>query len=615
MSQQSVGHVQNISSVADNNFQLESLSEEAIKNASEEKKELLGEIITDDNKISEIIAPEKISFNTQINQGTAKPTTGLPVMPPTPTPQPATTASTTKEEAQNTVNTFKNEWQGYVAEKDGNTYEIIDIPIAETNGNYVPYVKLDDGTEISLEEFRNTYNKVKKEDNTVTPMYSVNESFIYNDGTQDNWVTIKSIDTTNGIVYTLDTPNGDIQVDEQQLKAGYKGKTPSLPLPTIEFTNNYMENTPEEEYKEEITTSNVEQEPDQPNSFGLMHSFNTYNPGVANDNGKVKFLDNSPQAQERFNARIDGFIGLMHILESQGTPTDNYAYLDKLYSRLRVLLFTNKNNGQLSSDIKDLLNLNDGEVSIQYALKSSAGRIDSKNPQYYRYDQGSDERLSYLHSDDENATEVPRKTIVALIMYKGKPVLEIPTVTLNSPLTVLNLKNDKGEYIYKNIREIYSRSNDQNTAILNVINSLDGKCTPEEQQLVDLFKIFRYTSNGIFFLDKDFNLASCKSSGIHLTGAKGDNQINGKYVTENNFIFLNELLSNQQFSASRIMMSKNGEVCGKAVVRPGHPFVLVGDSRYKSQDDLINSRYLMIVLIKMLNFIIYYHPELLQKNG
>lgn len=583
ISQDAVGHVHNITSKADNNFQLESLSREAIKNASQERKDALNEVITDEDRITQIIEPKQESVDSQVNQGTAKPTTGLLVMPPSPTPQPSPINSTTKEQAQNILEAFNREWQGFKAEKDGETFEIIDGYIANINDNYVPYIKLDNNVELPLEEFKNTYNKVKKEDNSVAPIYSVGEQFIYNDGNNDNWVTIKSIDTTNGINYTLEAADGDIIVDEQQLKAGYKGKTPSLPLPTIEFSDNYMENIPEEEYKEAITVSNEEPEPI--NSFGLLHSFNTYNPGMINDNGKAKFDDNSSEATVRFNARIDGFIGLMHILESQGTPTDDYNYLDKLFSRIRVLLFTEKNNGQLVSDIKDLLNLNNGEISIQYALKSTAGRINSKNPRYYRYDLGDNEQLSYLYSDDDSATEVPRKTIVALIMQDGLPILEIPTCILNSPLTLLNLKNDKG-LVFERIHNIFYSNPDYNTAISKIINISNP--TSEEKPLIDLFKIFRYTSNGIFFLDKDFNLANNQSSGIHLTGAKGENQLNGRFITQNKFIAINQLLQNPQFKATKVLMSKSGLVEGKSIIRPGHPFILVGDSRYSSQEALID---------------------------
>lgn len=578
----SVGHIQLISSKEDNNFQLESLGEEAIKNASKDKKELLEEMFKDTDGITNITSPQTISLNNQ--QSITHPSTGLPVIPPSPTPSPAPpTSITTKKEVQNIVDQFVKDWKGFVAEKDGNKFKIKDVTIAENSGNYTPYVKLDDGTEVSLEEFKNTYNKVKEDDETPAPIYSVGESFIYNNGNKDIWVTIKSIDTSDGIKYTLENSEEDIVITEEQLKNGYKGKTPSLPLPTIQFTDNIMENTPEEQYKQEITESNIEEEPISENPFGVLYSFNTYNPSVINDNGIAKFDDESSEGLQRFNARIDGFIGLMHILQAQGKNSSNYKYLDQLFSTIRVSLFTQKNNGELVNRIKELLNLKN--ASIQYALKSSAGRTTYSD--YYRYDQGDSEQLSYLHSDDDSAREVPRKTIVALIMENGKPVSEIPVCTLNSPLTILNMVDEKGESKFKNIKQEFAKYQNQDAAILGVIKTFDGKCTIDEQKLIDLFKIFRFTSNGIFFLDKDFNLASNSSSGIHLTGAKGINQLNGRFITENKFISISELLSNPQFSGSKILMSKDGSVEGKTVIRAGHPFILVGDSRYDSQDKLI----------------------------
>jgi len=107
---------------------------------------------------------------------------------------------------------------------------------------------------------------------------------------------------------------------------------------------------------------------------------NTYLPGMKNDNGKAVFDDDSPEGQARYNARIDGFIGLSKLL-----GTDDWNTLDRNFAYCRNALFANDNNSKLAKDLAYVLNLK-GDVNIRYALKSSAGRYDSKDSRYYRYD-------------------------------------------------------------------------------------------------------------------------------------------------------------------------------------------------------------------------------------
>lgn len=161
----------------------------------------------------------------------------------------------------------------------------------------------------------------------------------------------------------------------------YKGEIPTEPItPEVTTITTGMENTLEEEYESAISQSNIEGTVETPKSVGTLYTMNTYLPGMKNDNGKAVFDDNTPESQARHNARIDGFIGLSRILK-----TDDWKELDDYFAYCRNVLFTNESNANIAKDLANVLGLT-GNVNIRYALKSSAGRINSSDPRYYRYD-------------------------------------------------------------------------------------------------------------------------------------------------------------------------------------------------------------------------------------
>jgi hypothetical protein len=161
----------------------------------------------------------------------------------------------------------------------------------------------------------------------------------------------------------------------------YKGEVPTEPItPEVTTITTGMENTSEEEYESAISQSNIEDTVETPKSVGTLYTMNTYLLGMKNDNGKAVFDDNTPESQARYNARIDGFIGLSKILK-----TDDWEELDNFFAYCRNVLFTNESNADIAKDLVNILGLT-GNVNIRYALKSSAGRINSSDPRYYRYD-------------------------------------------------------------------------------------------------------------------------------------------------------------------------------------------------------------------------------------
>lgn len=581
-----LGNIDSIASVEDNVFQLETLGDAAIQKAAEERREQLDKL--DTTMITEIKTPNKTTETQSISSpGTLPP----PIAPPTTAP---INVGVTKTEAQVKADELVVRTQNCDAIKDNTTYRIDSIGIEQDiKGNWEVVLTLmnnDSTIKVTQEDFEKEFTLQDKTSRTTKPLYSIGSGIYIKDGTDTIFVTIQEYTADNK--YILTKPDGNtIEKDETELKAIITNAPLPPTIPSTEVPDTGVENATTFEYQQLLTNTN---RPIETTSLlGLAYSFNTYNPGMINKEGKAIFDDNTPEAKEHFERRIDNFIGLMHILK--GTADyDSYDTLDRKLSYIRNELFFNKDNASILNRLRRNLHLS-GKLKIQYALKSTAGRLEGKDPKWYRYDQGENERLSYLHSDDENADIVPRKTIVAIISQDDVPILEIPTVTLNSPLTIIQRVNKDNQPLYPEILNTFlsalakykGEDNTQDLAIQEVIDKQNGKVNAEQQRIIELFKIFRFTSNGIFFFKDGFNLANQNSTGIQLTYAKGEHQINGTFVSDNKFVSIEELSKNKQLSISRIMISRNGMVNGKTVVRPGHSFVLVGNSNnYKNTHDL-----------------------------
>lgn len=575
-----LGNIDSIVSTEDNMFQLETLGEEAIKKAAEERRKQLEKL--DTTAITELKAPSAISQST--------PGTLPPSLPPP--SSPITPIGFTQADAQAHADDLNIKTKDCVAVKDNTIYNIDSITLeknADDSWNVIVNLTDTDGHQLKVtqEDFEKDFVLQDKASGTTKPLFDINSVITIKDGNDTISVIVQKYTADNK--YVLIKPDGStIEMDEESLKAAITIKPPSEPTPD-EAPDNGLLNATTQEYEELINNANKSEE-DQ-SVLGWLYTFNTYNTGMIDDDGKATFNDSTPEAQDRFNSRIDNFIGLMHILKN-----NSYKDLDQKLSIIRNELFFNKSNASILEKLRQVLKLQ-GELKIQYALKSSAGRRINKDSRYYRYDQGDDEKLSYLYSDAKDADKVSRKNVVAIISQNNVPILEIPTATLNSPLTIINRVDSKGQPIYPGLHKVFwdtlkaneGKPNAEYLAREAIISTFNGKVDAEQQRIIDLLQIYRFTSNGIFFFQDDFNLASQHSTGIHLTYAKGQLQLNDSFITTNNFIPINELAKHKQLSISRVMLSRNGLINGKAVVNVGHPFVLVGNSNnFTNTNDLYN---------------------------
>lgn len=586
--------IKTIGTSQDKKFQLETIGAEAIKHASKERLEQLEDMVDDNDAITKLEAP------TNTPTPTKPPVLGG--LPPVPAPASVPPASTTTSQAD--ANIEVEEFKKLIYNPDGTTnsiakkldqeFDIIGVEAKENNGNWVPTVNLkngDDEFSVPLVDFNKEYTLQKKDDKTTVPLYTKGQTFLINDGSNDKKITIDEVLQGEPLMYKIHDEDGKAsEVTQEYLQRQYKGEVPTEPItPEVTTITTGMENTSEEEYESAISQSNIESTVETPKSVGTLYTMNTYLPGMKNYNGTAIFDDDTPESKARYNARIDGFIGLSRILK-----TYNWKELDDYFSYCRNALFTNESNADIAKDLANILGLTDN-INIRYALKSSAGRINSSDPRYYRYDQGDNEKCEYLHSDSKDANDAMRKKVVAIIFNDGKPVLEIPVASLNSPISLIYYTDEEGNLLHPDLNKAYTdalikyegNKNQNDLAVQEVINQFDKSGI--DQDIVDLFKVYRFTGNGIFFFDKSFNLAKQSPTGIILTGEKGKLQQNGSYRTSNKFIDVSELAKNPQFRVSKILTSRDGLVNGIHAVNPGHSFILVGNPKeFAGTTDLVN---------------------------
>lgn len=586
--------IKTIGTSQDKKFQLETIGAKAIKHASKERLEQLEDMVNDNDAITKLEAPTNTPTPTkpQVSGGL------LPILAPASVPPASTTTS--QADANIKVEEFKkliynpDGTTNSIAKKLDQEFDIIGVEAKEDNGNWVPTVNLkngDDEFSVPLVDFNKEYTLQKKDDKTTVPLYTVGQTFLLQTGPTDTQITIDEVLSGEPLTYKVHDKEGkSFEITQESIQKLYKGEVPTEPItPEVTTITTGMENTSEEEYESAISQSNIESTVETPKSVGTLYTMNTYLPGMKNDNGKAVFDDDTPESQIRHDARIDGFIGLSRILK-----TDDWKQLDDYFAYCRNVLFTNESNADIAKDLANVLGLT-GNVNIRYALKSSAGRINSSDPRYYRYDQGENEECSYLHSDSNDANDAMRKKVVAIIFDNGKPVLEIPVASLNSPISLIYYTDSEGNLLHPELNKTYTEAlnkyegnkNQSDLAVQEVINQFDKSGI--DQDIVDLFKVYRFTGNGIFFFDKSFNLAKQSPTGIILTGEKGKLQQNGSYQTSNKFIDVAELAKNPQFRVSKILTSRDGLVNGIHAVNPGHSFILVGNSNeFAGTTDLVN---------------------------
>lgn len=340
----------------------------------------------------------------------------------------------------------------------------------------------------------------------------------------------------------------------------------------------------------------------------LLHTFNTFETGVAiGEDGKPVPIG----SQQWMDSRIDSINGLVKVDQALGRPVRTVQEYVQLIGKLRNILFNTADKSQIQEKIQNLLGLSG--IYCTFALKSSPrpgegnraeGReFVSSNPT--PYDKGISEQTMFNGSMDERSHEWHPKSIVAIIGTKGSGnLLELPLIALSSPFTLLQTKDVNGAQVFGQMFNMYDQMiksrEDLHTIAQALVDKFDN--IPQYQELVDLFKLYNFTDAGIFYIDNPqwTPVQDLQFVGSQFITDKGYYQeapglsMNDTTNPEAEWITLQDFAKNPQIVMTKnVMVSMDGFIEGvdKPVVNAGHPFVLVSFNRNLNNDTKILAQF------------------------
>ena len=604
-----IGNVGSVYSTKAKELQILNLGPQAIKRASDVRKEQL-DYMLEDREVRPITITNPTKVDSTVLPPASPTTTPGPLPPPLVIQTPPAIidgAWTNRDDLVTEIERLRSTLTSdtkvrHLATGDELTFSDYNIKEEDKNGTpvYIPMVNLKDSenndVNVTLEEFKTNYEFFTP--NSVVPIYNIGDKITIDNGSGTANYEISNVDITdpNMPKYTITNLNdGSTKVVTQtELQAVYKGIfVPPITLTSSSITTG-LENSGEE-LKAIITGSNETEEIPQVQNGHINHilyTFNAFNTGMYNDGGKAKF--NGPKA--KFDARIDNMIGLTKIL-----GTDDYLQLESYLGNIKNIIGTESDNSKIVTQVANLLGITK-PLEISYAIKSTAGRTTGTGI-YDRFDQGDDESLSYIISDDQDKAKTPmRKNLVAIFNDGENNILEISLGDLNSPITLIQEYDQNGQPVYP---EVYSKFWNNINAGKNFYDNLnditsDVIIQTKYPDLVDLCKLWQYTSNGIFYLDNNFSLASHESSGPQLSKKKGHKQVipaslrYGTLQFEGDFIDISKFAEHPQHQVSSIMMVHDNTLGGVKIpgLNQGHAFVLVSDTNKYRTDQALVQRYL-----------------------
>lgn len=590
--------IRSIASAEDRKFQLESITDSQKKKVSDARKALLDNIVTNYENIT-LKLPSKQTVVRQQQQQTPG---GLPPgVPNTNLPERINDGYTDRDKAQEVLDSFITMLQGQGALEDfiigqlapEESIRSAQLEEKEENGitYWVPQIISDYDEVYSIDWLQQNPPRLRNSNN-VTQVYNIDDELIINDGTNDRNIRIVTANPIQGdIEYGIfDIDNGTTDtINQSDIQRQYVGPY-IAPVQQDDTMDNGLENGAEGDYERAIlgenqTEDNIINYDESTDTFDhRVYTFASMEMGVEKDsNGKPKFAG----PKSKFDERIDNAIGLMHLPHFANST---YDQLEKAIAYLHGLVNTVEDNTTLANKVKARLALR-GNVKVQFAVKSSAGRVDtSRYPQYGRYDIDiTTEKLLNIFSDDLEADTPLRKKLVMIVEENGVPVFELTSGILNSPLTLMQLEDAAGNKIFQQEYNTFyaamqNNGNDIYLSALDVINKHKGG---PHQSLIDLFEFWHMSSNGIFYLDEDFNLASNETWGTELIKRKGDYQIDNQLQFTERAIDIDELAENKRLHISSIFSSKDGLINNQPVVKPGHSFVLMSENPLYQNDQAL----------------------------
>lgn len=396
---------------------------------------------------------------------------------------------------------------------------------------------------------------------------STQQQQVQRSGGLENGVSIDNSQQGNNL---QQQGNNSPQQDNNPPQQGNNTQQQDLPITNTDIIN-------EDDFKSQIDNSSsndsVEEIITSEQLSIILHSFNTFETGVTLDkNGNIDINKLTP-------FRIDSINGLLKIDQLKGINKREYLEYVKILGNIRSLLLSKTNKSDIINVLQTALGLDN--LYLTFAFKSSAPIAAAKEG-FERFFKNLSEKLSFINSVDQRSKNINLKSLVAIIgNNENGDLLEIPLFTLTSPLTLLKLKKD-GKYVFDEVYKVYKET--QGTTISKideVIKRFDGNSN--YQNLVNLFKLYRFTYNGVFYIeDNNWTPAgNLESLGPQFVSSKGQMQEQSGYSYTSYWLPINQFALDPSLNVSPILTSKYSTVSGynKPIVQAGHPFILISNDK------------------------------------
>lgn len=604
--------VQLYSSIKDPLFQLEQFGAEAIKNSSNRRKQQLTDVLNDYAGGTITITPPDASINPPSGPtppaSPTSPTSPTSPAGPTPAPMPAPITPpspptlppgvfSNKADAEAERDAFKVAHTGMdtaVAKDGSGTFKISNIETVSdvTGTNFYNEVVFENGTRVLLSKFIADYD-MKDSSGTILPKYTVGQQMVIQYGSETLNVKVDSVDPSTLSYKLVDLDDASKTYDLKQSDFTFMSDYVAPVNPVISETPETGFENNEDELKDIITEGNL-QDMSQVEGADFKHflyTHATFETGAKRGkNGKCEFAGG-------YDARIDSMIGL-----SKCAKSDNYDFLMKSLGILKNMLYYNSKAE--AAQVVSNTYFGGKPITCEFALKSCNVGGKLSGGRYDRFHMDEDEQLEAIVNDDALATLAKGKKIVAVFKQGTRNVLEIPIATLNSPLTLMCMTLGEGELIFQDniggkdiaVKNVFLAAKSQGKNTYQIIDQvLDTfKSSAKLKPLMDLFKVFRYTSNGYFKLPESWEFSKLPKTGPNLINYEvGHYQLNNTLQWTPKWINLREMANHPQHHMSSIFLSKTGTISygGNtiSVVQPGHSFVLVSDNYdYTSDQELVD---------------------------
>ena len=360
----------------------------------------------------------------------------------------------------------------------------------------------------------------------------------------------------------------------------------------------------------------------------LFHSFNTFELGVLEgEDGSII----QPGGPERVKHRIDSVNGLIKIDEYYGQDRQSLQNYVDILGELRSIIFNTRDKADIDKAIQDYFGFPD--IYTTFALKSSLRKgkdfiVDSEgfsrskpNP----HEKSSNEELWFNGSTDSRSKEVHNKSLVLIIgTQKTGNILELPLLTLSSPFTILQIKNEDGRYEFPEIYDTFvTEANKQNPnwkadidegqdPKLNLVSIseqiiLKHENSIKNRELIELFKLYLMTGNWIKYIrDQEWTPAkNLELTGAHVVNKKGYYQLQDGLRLDNFTNPKEEWISVADFAGTKGSKDK---------VRPSHnPQTRVTKIMFAT--DVIRDGNITLPINKGHNFVLVSYDTKLDSDG